>query len=57
MQLRLLIAFVIEQEGKDPIFKKSSLVRVPIRLGADVFIEGKISDENYSPYAGCHASI
>ena len=45
--IRLLIALVIQQKGKDPIFKKRSLVRVPIRLGADVFIEGKISEENY----------
>ncbi len=44
--IRLLIALVIEQKGKDPIFKKRSLVRVPIRLGADVFLEGEISEEN-----------
>ncbi len=44
--IRLLIATVIEQEGKDTHFKKTSLVRVPIRLGADVFLEGKISESN-----------
>lgn len=44
--IRLLIVSVIEQEGKDTIFKKTSLVRVPIRLGAEVFLEGKISDGN-----------
>ncbi len=44
--IRLLVVTVIEQEGKDPIFKKTSLVRVPIRLGAEVFIDGKISDGN-----------
>ncbi|MBT0608562.1 Ppx/GppA phosphatase family protein [Aequorivita echinoideorum] len=44
--IRLLIATVIEQEGKDTHFKKTSLVRVPIRLGADVFLEGKISEAN-----------
>ncbi|WP_339696307.1 exopolyphosphatase [uncultured Marixanthomonas sp.] len=44
--IRLLIALVIEQKGKDPIFKKRSLVRVPIRLGADVFLEGEISEKN-----------
>lgn len=44
--IRLLIATVVEQEGKDTLFKKTSLVRVPIRLGADVFLEGKISESN-----------
>ena len=46
--IRLLITTVIEQEGKETKFKKTSLIRVPIRLGADVFIDGKISKENYS---------
>lgn len=45
--IRLLIATVIEKEGYDPQFKKTSLVRLPIRLGADVFLEGKISKTNY----------
>ncbi len=44
--IRLLIASVIEQEGKPTIFKKTSLVRVPIRLGSDVFLNGAISEEN-----------
>lgn len=44
--VRLLIANVIEQKGKDPLFKKSALVRVPIRLGADVFLNQQISEEN-----------
>lgn len=44
--VRLLISTITEQEGRDPIFKKTSLVRVPIRLGADVFLENKISEEN-----------
>ena len=40
--VRLLITTVVE--GKSgPIFKKTSLVRVPIRLGADVFTSGTIS--------------
>jgi len=44
--VRLLIAIIIEEEGKPVRFKKSSLVRVPIRLGADVFIHNTISNEN-----------
>ncbi|MBJ7882747.1 Ppx/GppA phosphatase family protein [Gelidibacter salicanalis] len=44
--VRLLIANIIEQKGKPTLFKKSSLVRVPIRLGADVFLNQKISKEN-----------
>lgn len=44
--VRLLIATITEQEGREPIFKKTSLVRVPIRLGADVFLSKTISSEN-----------
>lgn len=44
--IRLLVVSVIEQKGKDTIFKKTSLVRVPIRLGAEVFLEGMISESN-----------
>lgn len=44
--VRLLISTITEQEGKEPIFKKTSLVRVPIRLGADVFLTKLISEEN-----------
>lgn len=44
--IRLLIVSVIEQEGKNTLFKKTSLIRVPVRLGEDVFIEGKISASN-----------
>ena len=44
--IRLLVSNVIEREDREPQFKKSSLVRVPIRLGADSFVQGKISDQN-----------
>ena len=44
--IRLLVANVIELEDREPIFRKSSLVRVPIRLGADVFKSKQISEEN-----------
>jgi len=45
--IRLLIATVIEKEGFPTQFKKTSLVRLPIRLGADVFLGGNISSSNY----------
>ncbi len=45
--IRLLIATVVKPKGKEPRFKKTSLVRVPIRLGTDVFVDGKISKQNY----------
>lgn len=44
--VRLLISNIIEQSGKPTVFKKNSLVRVPIRLGADVFLNGTISEYN-----------
>ena len=44
--VRLLISNVLEESGKAPQFTKASLVRVPIRLGADVFLSGAISEEN-----------
>lgn len=43
--IRLLICTANEtKEGI--VFKKNSLIRVPIRLGQDVFTEGKISEKN-----------
>lgn len=44
--VRLLISNIIEEDGESVVFKKNSLVRVPIRLGADVFINGEISEYN-----------
>jgi len=44
--IRLLISNVIVSDEKEPKFKKSSLVRVPIRLGADAFTSGIISEQN-----------
>ncbi|MGK0386537.1 MAG: exopolyphosphatase/guanosine-5'-triphosphate,3'-diphosphate pyrophosphatase [Patiriisocius sp.] len=45
--IRLLIVTVIEKDGFATQFKKTSLVRLPIRLGADVFLEGNITEANY----------
>jgi exopolyphosphatase/guanosine-5'-triphosphate,3'-diphosphate pyrophosphatase len=44
--MRLLITNIVEEDGKEPQFNKSSLVRVPIRLGQDAFTVGEISPEN-----------
>ncbi|MEZ0372161.1 MAG: exopolyphosphatase, partial [Candidatus Sericytochromatia bacterium] len=39
--IRLLLSYVYE--GKDePVFKRETLVRIPIRLGEDVFAQGQI---------------
>ncbi len=44
--MRLLVANIIEEDGKDTHFSKSALVRLPIRLGQDAFTVGEISEEN-----------
>lgn len=44
--IRLLVATVNTFDGLSPVFKKTSLVRVPIRLGQDVFTKGEISERN-----------
>lgn len=45
--VRLLISDIIENEENDKVkFKKSALVRVPIRLGQDTFGEGTISEKS-----------
>lgn len=45
--VRLLFCNVFENKGK-PVFKKAELVRVPLRLGEDSFITGKISRLKYT---------
>ncbi len=44
--VRLLVSNILIKKEKEPKFKKSALVRVPIRLGADTFNKGIISDNN-----------
>lgn len=44
--VRLLIQNVIEQKDKPVSFKKSALIRVPVRLGEDSFLKSEISDHN-----------
>lgn len=43
--IRLLITNVIP-DRKTTLFKKSSMTRLPVRLGSDVFTKGKISKKN-----------
>ena len=42
----LLVSTITEKEGMETSFRKTSLVRVPIRLGADVFLKQSISENN-----------
>lgn len=44
--VRLLINNVIEYQDRPTKFKKSELVRVPVRLGEDAFLNGEISERN-----------
>ncbi len=44
--MRLLINYVYEIPDSKPVFNKTSIVRMPIRLGEDVFIDKKISEKN-----------
>lgn len=42
---RLLIAEVLKRSKGKPVFQKQNLIRVPLRLGFDVFDSGEISKE------------
>ncbi len=44
--IRLLINYVYEFSKSEPVFNKTALVRMPVRLGKDVFTEKKISDKS-----------
>jgi exopolyphosphatase / guanosine-5'-triphosphate,3'-diphosphate pyrophosphatase len=44
--IRLLIHNVIEEDHKETQFRKSALVRVPVRLGQDAFTVGEIAEVN-----------
>lgn len=46
--IRLLISTVTTPQNNPTLFKKTSLIRLPIRLGSDVFVNHRISDENYN---------
>lgn len=42
---RLLINEVSEQKKGDPVFTKLNILRIPLRLGMDVFVKGEIGKE------------
>lgn len=44
--IRLLTHNVIEEINKETRFRKSALIRVPVRLGEDSFMVGEISEHN-----------
>ncbi len=44
--IRLLTHNVIEEKNKETRFRKSALIRVPVRLGEDSFTVGEISEHN-----------
>ena len=44
--IRILISNVVQVEGEHPLFMKSEMIRVPIRLGEDSFTVGEISPNN-----------
>ena len=44
--IRILISNVVQVEGGHPVFMKSEMIRVPIRLGEDSFTVGEISPKN-----------
>ena len=44
--IRLLTHNVIEENKKETQFRKSALIRVPVRLGEDSFTVGEISERN-----------
>ena len=44
--IRILIANVVQEVGDHPVYMKSEMIRVPIRLGQDSFTVGEISKKN-----------
>jgi exopolyphosphatase/guanosine-5'-triphosphate,3'-diphosphate pyrophosphatase len=46
---RLLLCNVLEESGETH-FKKAELIRIPLRLGEDAFIKGRISEEKIEKF-------
>ena len=44
--IRILIANVVQEVGDHPVYMKSEMIRMPIRLGQDSFTVGEISKKN-----------
>ena len=55
--VRVLIANVVEVEQHPPKFMKSSMVRVPIRLGEDSFTVGEIFSQKHQADGEGHESL
>jgi len=47
--MRLLINNVIEIDG-EKLYKKADIIRIPIRLGTEAFLDGKISDQTIQKF-------
>lgn len=52
--MRLLFCRAYDLGGK-PHFSKEELIRLPIRLGEDVFLNGKISEKKSRKISYCDA--
>ncbi|WP_406661083.1 exopolyphosphatase [Methanolobus sp. ZRKC3] len=50
--VRLLLARV-DNAGPEPIYEKISNIRMPIRLGEDAFVHGRISEEKADRFVKC----
>ena len=45
--IRILISNIVQVEGEHPVFMKSEMIRVPIRLGEDSFYHWRNFTKEY----------
>lgn len=50
--VRLLLSRV-DDTGPEPVYEKISNIRIPIRLGEDAFVHGRISEEKIHQFVKC----
>lgn len=55
--VRLLVMNVFQRSGDEPLFKKESLIRIPLRLGEEAFVDGFISDKKADKLSKTMASF